>query len=171
MCRVGPSRPGCQTPYAKGARNKGVVAMSLVPDITSYKAFFDWCRVQGLESDRHIAAAFGRTPQTVRNWKRNQEAASASPPLHLTLACKGYEASRRSSGELVPPFPEMTVGWFSMWRQNHGLSTLESTGEAFGLTRQAIHNWHKRHRLPRWLPLACLGYEESSRSGKIRSRA
>ena len=146
--------------------------MSLVPEMNSYQTFFEWCRVQGLETDRQVALAFGRTPQTVRNWKRSQENdATASPPLHLTLACRGYEAARRNSGDLVPPFPEMTMGWFSMWRHNHGLGTLESTGAAFGLTRQAIHNWHKRHRLPRWLPLACLGYEESGLAAKTRVRA
>jgi DNA-binding XRE family transcriptional regulator len=129
-------------------------------DLSSYEHFFDWCRRQGLTSDRHVAAAFGRTPQTIRNWKKGRSLPSV-PPSHLSLACVGYEESRRRTGELVPPFPEMTVTWFDMWRRSHGLDTLEATGEAFGLTRQAIHNWHKRDRLPRWLGLACLGYEHS----------
>lgn len=132
-------------------------------ELASYQEFFDWCKRQGLESDRNIAQAFGRTPQTVRNWKKGRgEEGLSTPPLHLSLACRGYEASRRRTGALIPPFPEMSVGWFNMWRRSHGLDTLEATGVAFGLTRQAIHNWHKRGRLPRWLPLACLGFDEGA---------
>ena len=130
--------------------------------MATYGEFFAWCGEQGLVTDRNVADAFGRTPQTVRNWKRSRaRARDGKPPLHLSLACMGYEASRRRTGELIPPFPDMSIAWFDMWRRSHGLETLESTGDAFGLTRQAIHNWHKRGRLPRWLPLACLGYEES----------
>ena len=130
-------------------------------DLPSYAAFFEWCATNGLTSDRLVASAFGRTPQTVRNWKRALTRSPAPvPPLHLSLSCEGYEAARRSTEATVPDFAEPTVGWFQTWRLVHGLDTLEATGDAFGLTRQAIHNWHKRRRLPRWLPLACLGFEE-----------
>ena len=139
-------------------------------DLNSYDAFFDWCARQGLHTDRNIADAFGRTPQTVRNWKKAR-ASGAAPPLRLELACLGYEASRRRTGELIPPFPEMSLGWFEMWCRSHGLATLEAAGDAFGLTRQAIHNWHKRGHLPRWLPLACLGYEEALGGGGRKETA
>lgn len=131
----------------------------------SFEEFFLWCDRQGLQSDRHIASAFGRTPQTVRNWRKSRpRARTGAPPLHLALSCVGYEAARQETGELVPPINQMAMSFFEAWRRYHGLDTLEATGEAFGLTRQAIHNWCKRKRLPRWLPLACIGYERRAAS-------
>ncbi len=125
----------------------------------TYEQFFAWCASQGLKNDRLIAAAFGMTPQTVRNWKQRLKSGDGVPPAYLVLACAGYESARGQSGEVVPAFPQMTADWFEAWREHHHLETLERTGGAFGLTRQAIHNWFKRESLPRWLPLACLGYE------------
>lgn len=135
--------------------------------MTSYEEFFAWCESQGLKSDRLIATAFAMTPQTVRNWKARLRSGGGAPPVYLGLACLGYEASRRHHGDLVPPFPSMSLRWFEAWRRHHGLTTLERTGEAFGLTRQAVHNWFKRESLPRWLPLACLGYERRLDSGAV----
>ena len=129
--------------------------------ITSYEEFFSWCDHQGLKSDRLIATAFGMTPQTVRNWRGRVRSQEGTPPMYLSLACFGYEATREHHGDVIPPFPNMSISWFEAWRTHHGLSTLERTGDAFGLTRQAVHNWFKRQSLPRWLPLACLGYEHN----------
>jgi len=125
----------------------------------SYQKFFSWCDRQGLKADREIAEAFGMTPQTVRNWKHRLEAGEGVPPTYLGLACVGFESARSTGNGEVPRLEPMTVDFFKTWREHRGLETLESTGGAFGLTRQAIHNWFKRDRLPRWLPLACLGYE------------
>lgn len=132
-------------------------------DLSSYQVFFQWCRSHGLQTDRQIATAFARTPQTIRNWKRGQTGEqSVLPPLHLSLACKGYEFAHAHGTHRNDSSQEPSMSWFQNWRHHHGLDTLEATGDAFGLTRQAVHNWHKRGRLPRWLPMACLGYEESN---------
>lgn len=162
-CRFGPRAPVAE-PLLEGAPFRGALAMSS-GNLISYSAFFEWCERQGLSGDRTVAEAFGRTPQTVRNWKRNVSGKTgAVPPLHLSLACAGYEATKRADAD---PIGDVSIGWFQVWRHAHGLGTLEATGEAFGLTRQAVHNWHKRDRLPRWLALACLGYEERSRQARI----
>jgi hypothetical protein len=129
-------------------------------EIPSYESFFAWCREKCLVTDRQIAEAFGRTPQTVRNWKRaRKDGLGVAPPRHLSLACSGFEALQERPGEIERIVNDGAEYWFQNWRSRHGLGTLESTGSAFGLTRQAIHNWDKRERLPRWLPLTCLGYE------------
>ena len=126
--------------------------------MTSYEEFFAWCQRQGFRNDREIANAFGMTPQTVRNWKAKVRPGSSTPPVYLSLACLGFEATRPAGGGVAKP-PEWGVEWFEAWRHHHNLQTLERTGGAFGLTRQAVHNWFKRKSLPRWLPLACIGYE------------
>lgn len=146
--------------------------MSSVPDLKSFGDFFVWCAGQGLTGNQEISAAFGRTPQTVRNWRcKRTRSRLGVPPRHLGLACAGYAEARRQTGQ-VAPLPEVALAWFDSWRVNHGLATLEATGVAFGLTRQAIHNWSKRGRLPRWLPLACLGYEtEKSAAAESTSPA
>lgn len=139
--------------------------MSSVPELKSYNDFFAWCAGHSLTSNQEISAAFGRTPQTVRNWRCNRTRSRLGvPPQHLSLACGGYAEARRQNAE-VTPLPDVAPVWFETWRRNHGLATLEATGLAFGLTRQAIHNWSKRGRLPRWLPLACLGYETRNPTG------
>jgi hypothetical protein len=143
----------------------------LSDEITSYEDFFTWCSTLGLVRDLQIAQAFGRTTQTVRNWKGLPAGhPSGLMPLHLILACKGYEVSSRRTGKLVPPFPEMSITWFEMWCGAHGLDTLAGIGNAFGLTRQAVHSWHKRGQTPRWLPLACLGYEAGIPRGRAKRR-
>jgi hypothetical protein len=128
--------------------------------IKSYDDFFIWCRSHGLHNDKIIAIAFGITPQTIRNWriKLNSEV-KESPPEYLNLICIGYECCKAKTGEIVPAFPRMTMELFEEWRVIYKLDTLEDTGKVFGRTRQAIHNWKKRFSLPRWLPLACIGYE------------
>lgn len=127
--------------------------------MNSYEDFFSWCELQGLISDREIAYSFSRTPQTVRNWKRSRvEHGNGAPPKHLALECEGYEFSRR--GGRVPSPPKVNLEWFNTWCAANGLDTLESTGDAFGITRQAVHNWRNRGRLPKWLQLASIGYEQ-----------
>lgn len=128
----------------------------------SYDEFFAWCDRQGLKTDRLIALAFGMTPQTVRNWKALRKDKRRVPKAWLELACLGYEMARAVSEELIPPFPLVSSEWFDIWRREHGQSTLEHTGHAFGVTRQAVHNWRIRKRLPRWLPIACVGFQRKA---------
>lgn len=127
----------------------------------SFGEFFTWCEGFGLTKDRSIAQAFRLTPQTVMNWRKGKSRAQYIVlPIHLLLMCRGYEAIRRDSGHVMPEIPTMTIGMFDIWRQYYGLTTLETAGHSFGMTRQAIHNWNTRRRLPKWLPLACYGYSE-----------
>lgn len=134
--------------------------------MTGYEEFFAWCKQHGLKGDKMIALAFGMTPQTVRNWRLKLQKGEGQPPAWLKLACRGFEVAKAETEEPMPSFPKVDMTWFEVWRNHHKLKTLELTGAAFGVTRQAIHNWHKRASLPRWLPLACLGYEHTEPEGE-----
>ena len=125
--------------------------------IINFSDFFRWCSEQGITRTRDIARAFGRTPQTIENWRKKAETDSTIP-LHVELSCIGYEAIRNETGLIEPISTPLTLTLFHVWRQYYGLGTLEKTAEAFGLTRQAVHNWYIRKRLPKWLNLACHGY-------------
>jgi hypothetical protein len=127
--------------------------------IDSYGEFFEWCAQRDLLGERKIADAFCRTPQTVRNWKRGVGISRGGrPPLHLKLACAGLDAERHAGkGDISK---ELSWEEFKEWKSMRNLKTYEDVGEAFGLTRQAIHNWHKRGTLPRWLSLVCRGFDE-----------
>ncbi len=139
-------------------------------NIATYAEFFDWCKQKELQSDKQISIAFSRTPQTVRNWKKpGRDGAASAPPRHLYLACVGFEILETHPSAVAALTDGKNELWFQEWRQSRGLLTLETTGQAFGLTRQAIHNWDKRSRLPRWLPLACVGYDHVTTTSKDNS--
>ncbi|MFC4236209.1 hypothetical protein ACFOY8_13415 [Thalassospira xianhensis] len=140
-------------------------------EIKTYGDFFAWCEKQGLKSDRLISVAFHITPQSVRNWKAKNSQylagdTKAVPPIWLELSCLGFEAARRHSPEIMPSFPAASLAWFDVWRAQHRLNTLELTSSTFGITRQAVHNWYHRNKTPRWLPMACRGYEVRIRGGE-----
>lgn len=121
--------------------------------------FFPWCATLGLVDNKDISRAFGRTPQTIENWRRGHSR-SGMPriPAHLTLSCVGYEALRRETGMFMPSDPPLTATMFRIWCSYYGLRTLSSVAEVFGVTRQAVHNWGVRGRLPKWLNMACHGH-------------
>ncbi len=124
-----------------------------------------------------MARAFGRTVQTVDNWRKGRSRAGGVP-RHLILCCEGYEAMRRDTGMVEPAQAPLTPMLFEMWRSHHGLGTLESVARVFGVTRQAVHNWQTRRNYPRWLNMACHGYggaraavaDLEPRTGRRRSR-
>lgn len=126
--------------------------------ISTFHEFFEWCAAQNLYRALDIARAFGRTPQTIENWRKGRSRQSGALPLHIGLSCIGYEALRRETGLLVLSDTPLTFTMFDVWRSYYGLGTLDKTAAVFGLTRQAVHKWYVRNQLPRWLNLACHGY-------------
>jgi hypothetical protein len=121
----------------------------------TYGDFFTWCASRGLVSNRAISQALFRTPQTIQNWRVKMEQGEA-PPKHLSLECAGFDAVKAGCA-----MPSPGIASFKTWQNAHGLKTLETVGSVFGHTRQAVHNWFAREKLPRWLQLACVGYELS----------
>lgn len=120
-----------------------------------------------MRTDGDIARVFSKTPQTIRNWKRKHKVAqengrSAPIPHWLALAKRGYEIDcKRPNRRLKKEIEKNGLEWFAVWRKKYGLTTLDKAGAAFGITRQAVHNWvSHRERLPTWIYLACLAYEE-----------
>jgi hypothetical protein len=77
-------------------------------------------------------------------------------PSWLTLACKGFDTL---SNEGPPILPKITIGWFTSWQRRNHFKTYYDTSRIFGLKRQAVHNWFKRGRFPKWLALACAGHD------------
>jgi hypothetical protein len=117
--------------------------------------FFGWCAEKGLDNNRAIAMAILVSSQTIRNWRKREDGL----PAWLALACKGYEKFLASGQGPVTNLPKVTVLWFDSWQRENGIGTYEDLGVVFGLSRQAVHNWVSRGRFPRWVALACLGYE------------
>lgn len=69
-----------------------------------------------------------------------------------------------AEGKPLPGLPRVRVAWFSEWMNRNSFRTYEEAALALGLTRQAVHNWHRRNRFPNWLALACVGVEWRRRS-------
>lgn len=127
--------------------------------------FFAWCEAHGLTRNQDISEAFRVSSQTIRNWHRKKP--SELLPAWVPLACLAVEAL--ASGETKPSrAAPMTVARLSDWQSRHGFRTYDDTAGVFSVTRQAVHNWYKRQRFPKWLSLACLGYDivVRSRHGK-----
>ena len=81
---------------------------------------------------------------------------------HLSLTCVALD--RLAEDGLDPSgIPEMTAESFKAWMIKHGFSTYEAAADAFGMTRQGVHNWFSRNSFPRWLALATLGYDLGAR--------
>lgn len=135
--------------------------------------FFAWCHDMDLRSNGAIAKAFRLSTQTVRNWrtKRGGPDGAWEVPRWAVLACRGLEALREDPAIELPR--EMSLRAFARFQKRNGLATYVRTGRAFGLTRQAVHNWFQEgRRFPHWVPLACLGYERVRRtSGEASGHA
>jgi len=119
------------------------------------KDFFEWCGSRGLIENTVIAAVFGVSSQMVRNWRKGFD--SSPMPDWIPLACDGFDALR--DGNALPVLPPVTAGWFKSWQTRNGLDGHEATARVFSITRQAVFNWFRRGRFPKWLALSCAGYE------------
>jgi hypothetical protein len=118
--------------------------------------FFTWCSRRKLSENTPISAVFCVSSQTIRNWRKRGD--GEAMPAWVPLACDGYDALTDGDGGL-PILPKVTVSWLSDWQKRHSLETYEDTAGVFDLTRQAVHNWFKRGRFPRWLAIACAGHD------------
>ncbi len=120
-----------------------------------YSDFFKFCEEKGMVDDKSIACYFYVTKQTVKNWRKNAIAGKKMPNW-MRLKLSGYQYAHKDGYQ---PYCLMPIQWFEQWRERHNLKTLQQTGEVFGVTRQAVHSWGIRGRLPRWITLSCIGYE------------
>jgi DNA-binding XRE family transcriptional regulator len=107
--------------------------------------FFKWCEEQNLLSNVEISKTLNVSAQTIRNW-RNKE----SLPNWVYFACIAIEK------DFIPM--SFTVSDLKSWQIQNNLQTYEQTGSVFGIKRQAVHQWFRRGRFPKWLGLACEGY-------------
>ena len=140
-----------------GGRRRGPGACGDPPPLTC-GAFLAWCGDAGPGNVDRVALVFAVTTQTLRNWGRTPEAAL---PRWVALCVRGYEAwGAGALGGTLPVFPSPTPAWLAGWGRPRGLHTNADIGRALGHTRQCIHNW-SRKAVPRWVPLACLGYDSS----------
>lgn len=117
--------------------------------------FFEWCGRRGLSMPGQISVVIGVSPQTVRNWRKDQ----GEVKYWVTLACEGYDAIVEAKLGPVPQIPRMSLTAFESWKARCNLRTDDEVAEVFRLTKQAIHNWINRGHFPDWLMLACLGFE------------
>lgn len=124
--------------------------------------FFRWCEARGLRDNTPIAAVFSVSSQTIRNWRRKDDGEAL--PAWVPLACDGFDALTPGDGR-QPLLAPVSVEWLSSWQARHSLRTYEDTARIFDIKRQAVHNWYKRGRFPKWLPLACAGYDARIQSG------
>lgn len=123
-------------------------------------SFFAWCEEHELSRNQDISEAFRVSSQTIRNWYRK---GSSDPlPAWVPLACYAVEALANGSAKPRQAAP-MTVSRLSEWQSRHGFRTYDDTAGVFAIKRQAVHNWYKRQRFPKWLALACLGHDLSSK--------
>lgn len=119
------------------------------------KDFFKWCSDRELTKNGEIADLFRLSSQTIRNWRKKED--DALLPQWISWACIALDDEERR--EYAVQIPQMTVEELSKWQRRHGFKTLDATAGVFSIERQAVHNWYKRGRFPRWLSLACNGYD------------
>lgn len=120
------------------------------------QAFFLWCDRRELRRNPEIALAFRVSSQTIRNWQRKDD--SEPMPAWIPLACVALDTVAAGAAS-EDRLDGMTVARLSEWQGRHKFRTYEDTANVFQIKRQAVHNWYKRQRFPKWLPLACLGFD------------
>jgi DNA-binding transcriptional regulator YiaG len=113
--------------------------------------FFSWAQSRGLNDAKAIANAMGVSNQTIRNWKSADEL-----PGWVSYACVTYDRSKENPEVSVPT---MTFVDFERWKNRNGMSGYPDVARTFNITRQAVHNWFKRKKLPRYIARACVGFE------------
>lgn len=145
--------------------------------------FFSWCARHGLKETSDVVAVIPVSGQTVRNWMNKRKDDDELAPW-VYFATRFYDIKmgaeadlkgvrldsagdegKDSAQHLPPPLlPAMSVSDLKDWQHRHGFTTYKATGDVFGIKRQAVHNWFKRDSFPRWLSIACAGYDLSIQS-------
>jgi len=128
--------------------------------------FFKWCEERNLIRNGEIAELFRLSSQTVRNWRKKED--DSMLPAWVSWACIVLDTEEQREASLK--IPQMSVERLSKWQRRHGFKTLDDTAGVFYIERQAVHNWYKRGRFPRWLSLACIGYDHDKRLKARRER-
>lgn len=130
--------------------------------------FFAWCDERELTRNNGISSSFRVSSQTIRNWLRKEP--EELMPAWVPLACDALDAI--SAGEVDAARAEpMTVSRLAEWQASHKFKTYDDTANVFSIKRQAVHNWYKRQRFPRWLALACIGYDIRTRRSASKDSA
>lgn len=122
--------------------------------------FFLWCEERSLSKNGEIARIFRLSSQTVRNWRKKKD--DEILPTWVNWACHGLDTEEQR--EAASKTAHMTVEKLSAWQRRNEFKTLDDTAGVFDIERQAVHNWYKRGRFPRWLSLACAGYDLHKRT-------
>jgi DNA-binding transcriptional regulator YiaG len=126
------------------------------------KDFFAWCASKGLTKPEEIKDYFRLSGQTIRNWEKDVKSGNPDDleiAFWVRFAIALYDGTAGKDGKIVPAALEnMTFSELEKWRNDHGFKTYESTANVFNIKRQAVHLWHKRHKIPAWVALACAGY-------------
>lgn len=117
--------------------------------------FFSRCEEIGVPPSR-ISAEFKVSSQTIRNWRKKDDAEEM--PAWVSLACIAIAAVKDGKAS-ADDVGAVTVAGLSEWQARHGFRTYADTAAVFSIKRQAVHNWYKRQRFPKWLGLACAGYD------------
>jgi DNA-binding transcriptional regulator YiaG len=129
--------------------------------------FFLWCEERSLSKNGEIARLFRLSSQTVRNWRKKKDAEIL--PTWVNWACHGLDTEEQR--ETASKIAHMTVEKLSAWQRRNEFKTLDDTAGVFDIERQAVHNWYKRGRFPRWLSLACAGYDLHKRTKSRKEKS
>lgn len=112
----------------------------------TYDELMGWARKHDLRTNPQIAAVIRVSPQTIRNWSVRRRV-----PSWVRYACVAIDNN-------CDPI-DLSVSAIKAWQSRTGLRTYEDTGRVFDLKRQTVHQWFRRCSFPRWLALACAGYD------------
>jgi hypothetical protein len=126
-------------------------------DRMTKEEFFAWCDRQGLKTNPAIANAIGVSSQTIRNWRE-----APGIPGWVRYATIWWESAKHDPAKRVAT--EMTAQEFIEWQSRNKFDTYQSVGDVLLLTRQAVHNWIRRKRFPRYVRIACAGYEITTKT-------
>lgn len=129
--------------------------------------FFLWCEDRSLNKNGEISRLFRLSSQTVRNWRKKED--DETLPIWVNWACAALDTEEQR--DLASEIAQMTVENLATWQRSHFFKTLDDTAGVFGIERQAVHNWYKRGRFPRWLSLACAGYDLQNRSKSRKEKS
>lgn len=161
--------------------------------ILNKREFFSWCARHGLTETADIVSVIPVSGQTIRNWlNRLKDEDELKEWVYFATRfyddqvgpdadLRGYREAYLVEHDLPDPrlsataedqeeegfdffLPATKVPELKDWQHKYGFKTYKATGDVFGITRQAVHNWFKRDKFPRWLSIACAGYDLSIQS-------
>lgn len=127
------------------------------------KDFFQWCKERNLNTDNEISSFFNVTNQTLKNWKKYDD--NKKMRHWIAIVCEGHDLIIKKGCNLNRE--EMTIAKFNLWRDKNSIETYNESGLIFDIKRQAIHNWFKRGKIPKWLSLTCNAFDIIKENKKL----